>query len=840
MADATIHGIEFQIVGDTAEATKGINAFASTLNRLKSATSGGLGLRAVSKDFKLLGSVASGIRGIVSAPFKKSWESVTKYAKSIGGVVSGFKRILGYRLIRTVIKEIGQAFSDGLKNVYGWSKAFGGPVNRAGMTFAQTMDDIATSLAYFKNSVGAAVAPLFNLLAPAIRVVTDAAVQLLNVINQLFARLTGQSSWTRAIRRAEDYEAAVGGVGGAAKEALKYLAPFDELNVLPDNNKGGGGGSGGSDYSGIFEEVSEFESGIADFADRIRELIQNGEWAQLGQLIGDKINEIVNSIDWSGLGTKVGDKINALFTTEYWTLKTINFQNIGAKIAEFLTGENGIGGALRSIDFSTFGALLSEKLTIIPDLIIGAINKLDFKEVGKSLGDTFRGFFNNLSDWLIGIDFSELTENIINGIFDLIKGFDVKSAAESLLAFLAHAFKAVSDSLGTILGMIVNPIVDGITEMFTNDDGTKMTGEQIVNGILEGIKTGIANVGQWIKREIFDPVITGIKEAFGIHSPASTMIVPGEMIGQGILDGIKKPFVAIGDWIKTNILDPIRSMFDGETGFEFPFKIDVPDTVLATLKNIKKVWDSIKSRKPQLKPAFTGWSDAKQKALEKLKSAWVKINTKTSELTAKVTKDYKQTVMDSISSAWASISDKAAKFTASLSANSTVKTFIDAWNGLKDKALELKIGIQDKIKSAWNAAAKAWNSSSILSALGTLPYLANGGILNGNGQLFVARESGPEIVGRFGNQTGVMNNQQIVDSVSAGVARAIASVKYALDTSYGSTDEETMYRAMVRALTDTDFGDNETVVSLDGNVLYREMVRRNRNNTRMTGVNALA
>jgi hypothetical protein len=48
----------------------------------------------------------------------------------------------------------------------------------------------------------------------------------------------------------------------------------------------------------------------------------------------------------------------------------------------------------------------------------------------------------------------------------------------------------------------------------------------------------------------------------------------------------------------------------------------------------------------------------------------------------------------------------------------------------------------------------------------------------GGGQLFVAREAGPELVGTLGGHTAVMNNDQIVASVSAGVARAIAGVRF--------------------------------------------------------------
>lgn len=44
------------------------------------------------------------------------------------------------------------------------------------------------------------------------------------------------------------------------------------------------------------------------------------------------------------------------------------------------------------------------------------------------------------------------------------------------------------------------------------------------------------------------------------------------------------------------------------------------------------------------------------------------------------------------------------------------------------------------------------------------------------GQMFYARESGPELVGTIGGSTAVVNNTQIVDAVSLGVANAVAGV----------------------------------------------------------------
>ena len=79
------------------------------------------------------------------------------------------------------------------------------------------------------------------------------------------------------------------------------------------------------------------------------------------------------------------------------------------------------------------------------------------------------------------------------------------------------------------------------------------------------------------------------------------------------------------------------------------------------------------------------------------------------------------------------------------------------------------------------------NAFPILSITGK----ANGGIYAGgkwhsitayasgglppSGQIFMARENGPELVGKIGSHTAVMNNGQIVDSVKAGVYEAVVS-----------------------------------------------------------------
>ena len=43
------------------------------------------------------------------------------------------------------------------------------------------------------------------------------------------------------------------------------------------------------------------------------------------------------------------------------------------------------------------------------------------------------------------------------------------------------------------------------------------------------------------------------------------------------------------------------------------------------------------------------------------------------------------------------------------------------------------------------------------------------------GEMFVARESGPELVGRMGNHSAVANNNQIIAGIRAGVFEAVVN-----------------------------------------------------------------
>lgn len=90
------------------------------------------------------------------------------------------------------------------------------------------------------------------------------------------------------------------------------------------------------------------------------------------------------------------------------------------------------------------------------------------------------------------------------------------------------------------------------------------------------------------------------------------------------------------------------------------------------------------------------------------------------------------------------------------------------WNGNKKWVVPLAVG------AAVTVAAIALAPATGGASLGALALAANGGMFD-EGQLFVAREAGPELVGSIGGRTAVANNDQIVQAVSDGVYNAVTA-----------------------------------------------------------------
>lgn len=84
--------------------------------------------------------------------------------------------------------------------------------------------------------------------------------------------------------------------------------------------------------------------------------------------------------------------------------------------------------------------------------------------------------------------------------------------------------------------------------------------------------------------------------------------------------------------------------------------------------------------------------------------------------------------------------------------------------------------VNSKMRFSWPelkiGGIKILDAGSIqLFTIPHIPMLATGGFVD-EGQMFIARENGPELVGSIGNRTAVANNEQIVSGIASGVASA--------------------------------------------------------------------
>lgn len=197
--------------------------------------------------------------------------------QSLSKTISQFGRLLKMRIMRTIVKNFLAGITEGLQNVYQWAKIMGDG-------FASTMDGMASSVLYLKNSIGAAFAQILSLVAPHINNLIDIIVEGINYVNMFFATLAGQSTYTRAKKVAVEYGNAVQGAAGGAARAVKELKEelsvldFDELNQLqdqPEPSSGGGGGGGGggaaNNYADMFEKAEIEANWLTKTAGWIRE-----------------------------------------------------------------------------------------------------------------------------------------------------------------------------------------------------------------------------------------------------------------------------------------------------------------------------------------------------------------------------------------------------------------------------------------------------------------------------------------------------------------------------------------------------------------------------------------
>lgn len=425
----------------------------------------------LSANFDKVGKNAKKSLSDVSKHSNKSYKSLTGVHKLLRRISDSIQFFLIYRVLSSVFQTITKSIQEGTANLYQYSKAIDG-------RFANSLDRLSTSFLYLKNAIGAATAPIINYFTPAIEQAIDRLGDMANRLAEIFAALTGQKTFKKAIKYQKEYAKAANETAKANRNAL---ASFDEINNITSNM--GGSATAGDDYSKMFEIANVNVKG--GFAGALIRSIKNGDWKSVGSLLAQKINGVVSSLDQNKWGRTIADKLNMAINFADGLVNDFDFGNLGKTLF------GGINDLIGTLDWKSLGSTFS-------GLLIGALDFTD--EFVNWITDTktYNKIFDGISNFIDGIDWYKVGNKAIEtatNLFDKIANWTSK----------VENWKKISTSVTTALINLIKGVLDGIVEYFKKQDMGDFLKKlfnvifpiwkikQLVNNIIDGFKLGIVS-----------------------------------------------------------------------------------------------------------------------------------------------------------------------------------------------------------------------------------------------------------------------------------------------------------------------------------------------------------
>lgn len=592
------------------------------------------------------------------------------------------------------------------------------------------------------RAVGNIFIPILTKVLPIAIAVASALQEIIAAIAALFGVTVKSPEWGDAIGSASAGSGAIAdnmdSAAGSAKELKRYLAGFDELNVLPDQNQGSGGGGagvGGGDLGLDLPGYDFLKNAVTTQIDEWKKKLE-----PLVSFVKDNLKEILGLIATIGIAL-LAWKLSNDFLNGIMALKTL--------------GQNG----------------LSIPLTIAAGVILTATGfTIEFSGIKDAIEKKLNSF--NFGEIILG----GLTGTAGAGLLGKgIGQFIAKAFGESAVA------KAITAGGGTIstglIGAAIGGIVAGIPMFVTGVYDAIMNGLNILNGLLipAGATMAGAGIGAIIG-SLGGPIGTGIGALIGLAVGALTDL--GILIYQK-WDEICAFFAPVAEWFDVNVVHPISAFFSG-------LWTDIVDTFSPAVTWFSDLWGSVSQT---FEDVFYNIGVLVSGTWETIKIVW-----------GIVSGWFDTNVIQPLSNLFSSLWDGITKW-ASDTWTKICDGFLTAYNyinthfltPLRTAVATVFDGLVGAVKAALNGVISVLNSAlrwifgginSILRDLKNfsiagyspfaglrtisvpqIPMLADGGFVD-QGQLFIAREAGAELVGSIGNRTAVANNDQIVEGIA--------------------------------------------------------------------------
>jgi len=559
---------------------------------------------------KLVGQgIISGIKKLGSAML-----GLNKSTKSSNNALNvGFKTLLRYGLgIRSVfflVKRLRAQLIEGFGNLSQYSEPFN-----------QTVSAFLSSLYTLKNAFAAAFAPIISVVAPILTTFLDMLNQAIAKVGEFLYAITGQKMYITAKKLQVNYAESLDKSSKstdkaskatkkntkATKDYKKTIAGFDDVEILkdPDKNKtddtsgaGAGSGTGGTvtPTGADMFETKPISTAMSEFANKIRDFIKNQDWTGLGTFLGQQINSVFTKaqklISWKNLGGKITKIVTAITQTLNALIKAVDWNLIGSTFATgintiiytmnlLLTGidwyaignafASGLNGLISNIDWAALGSTLGAYINAWIHTIQGFVENFDWVTAGLSLATGLTNIVQTIDWTVVGSNLSIGIIGALNFLSSAIEHFDWEGLGQNVAKFVGAIdwsgvatalFKALGAVLGGLTAFLWGLIQGAWSSVVTWWEQTAFKdGQFTMLGLLKGILDALANLGQWIYNNIFQPFIKGFKKAFGISSPSKVMQEQGNFIVAGLLKGLSDKWHTITSFI-TKKIDEIKNFF---------------------------------------------------------------------------------------------------------------------------------------------------------------------------------------------------------------------------------------------------------------------------------------
>lgn len=774
-----------------SRAFKGMKAVLSTVRPVIQKASGVFG--------SLIQKMKNGIGAI--SRFGQNLRSTGRHASGFGQKLGGLANMVKFMIGSMAVMAAFTAMKEGFGNLAQYS-------SRANANISSLMN----GLTQLKNSLAAAFAPILNVVTPILDTFISYLVGAINAVGQFFAAITGQSTYIKAYKGTADYAsgmnnvaAGAGNAAGATKDATsaaeKYkrtLMGFDQINALNDqdassgNGSGGGGsgggGAGGSGGAGDLFYTETVSNGMTNLAQMIKDAWAKADFTEIGAMLGEKINAALENIPWEKIQATCNKIAKSIATFLNGFIEAVNWELVGWTISE---GLNTAFGAANTFAVNFHWDSLGKA---VGDGINGALGNLDWtliqttvKNIVGGITESFNAIIQTTNWGLVGSSFGQAVNTIIDGGYVGVTTFDWSGLGTAI-------YQSINEAISTI---------DWSKAGKTVSDGIK--------GVLDSLNTALEGIEWKQLGQQIGKFLTSI-DWLGILADVGILIANALVAVMDLADGL---FKAVCDGIAkmkwSDVADTAGKLFNAS--------LKIKDTLIeVSVSLIKKGWETLTKFVGNAVEAFVSLAKDSWKSISDYVGTAVKVFTKLAKDNWSSISGYVGTAVTVFTklkkNGWKSISGYVGTaVTVYTKLKKSGWSSIKKWLGI---ASALKISFKlPRIRVKWGSKKVAGFTIKYPNGFSTY---AKGGFPQ-KGQMFIANEAGPEMIGTMGGRTTVANNNQI----TAGIASAVYPA---------------VYNAIIAALARGGGNGNQPINIYIGDKQITEyFVEYIKNQTKTTGVN---